>query len=52
MVLELLQPRIGSEIPTEVVAVAVAEVVKSDLVDVGRVDSLGDVNLARFDELL
>jgi hypothetical protein len=34
------------------VAVVVAEVVKPDLVDVGRVSSLGDVNLALFDELL
>jgi hypothetical protein len=36
----------------EVVAVTVAEVVKPDLVDVGQVGDLGDVNLALFDELL
>jgi hypothetical protein len=36
----------------EVVAVAVGEVVKPDLVDVGCVSGLGDVDLALFDELL
>jgi hypothetical protein len=34
------------------VAVAVAEVVKPDLVNAGRIGSLGDVNLALFNELL
>ncbi len=33
-------------------AVMVAEVVKPDLVDVGQVGSLGDVDLDLFNELL
>jgi hypothetical protein len=40
------------EIAKKVVAVAVAEAVKPDLVNVGHIGSLGDVDLALFDELL
>jgi hypothetical protein len=36
----------------EVVAVAVVKVVKSDLVNVGHVGGLGDVNCVLFNELL
>jgi hypothetical protein len=40
------------KIATEIVAVAVAEVVKPDLVNVGHVGGLGDVDLVLFNELL
>jgi hypothetical protein len=46
MVLELLRSCVGAKIATEVVAVAVAEVVVPDLVDVGSVDDFCDVNFA------
>ncbi len=46
MVLELARSRVGPEIVTEVVAIAVAEVIKPDLVDVGCIGSVGDVDCA------
>ncbi len=52
VVLKLAQSCIEAEIATEVVAVAVAEMVKPDMVDVGHIGGLGDVDLVLFNELL
>jgi hypothetical protein len=49
VVLELSQSCVGVEFARKVVAVAVAEVVKPDLVDVGCVGGLSNVGLALFD---
>ncbi len=52
LVLELLQSCIGAEIATEVVGFAVVEVVVPDLVNVGTIGGLCDVNFAHINELL
>ncbi len=49
MVLELARADIGSEVAAEVVGVAAVEVFVFDLVDVGQVVGVGDINLALVD---
>jgi hypothetical protein len=49
---KLSQSHEGVVIATEVVDFAMAEVVKHDLVDVGTIGSLCNVNCALFNELL
>jgi hypothetical protein len=52
VVLKLSRYPIGAEIAMEVVGFVVAEVVVPDLVNVGTVGGLYDVNFSRIDELL